>query len=322
MLGLTSLAQAQQKEPTAADLETARDLYKQGRELEKKGDLPGALEKLRAAHAVGRTPLTAIELARVEVLMGQLVEAREVCLGVARMPVASDESARAATARKDAAKLAEDLKGKVATVVISVTGVAAGDHLNVAIDGLAIPEAAIAEPRKVNPGKHTVTAHVDGGAEVQADVEVTASQTKEVSLAPPAAPVVVKPPDPTPIRPGPYLLPPPVVVAEHHKTSTAFAVIGFTVAGIGLIGGAITGGLTISRKNELDTLCAQGHCGKSDWSSLDDARALGDISTGLFVVGGVGLLTGILALALRSPSHAPAFTPQVGLGTLGVRGAF
>ena len=114
---LAGVAHAQ-REPTPADLETARDLYKQGRDLEKKGDLKGALEKLRAAHAVGRTPLTAIELARVEVQLGMVVEAREVCLGVARMPVASDESARSATARKDAAKLAEDLKAKVATVIV------------------------------------------------------------------------------------------------------------------------------------------------------------------------------------------------------------
>ncbi len=169
-VALSSVAHAQ-KEPTPADLETARELYKQGRELEKKGDLKGALEKLLAAHAVGRTPLTAIELARVEVQLGLVVEAREACLGVARMPVAADESVRATAARKDAAKLAEDLKAKVATVIVQIANVQAGDHVNVSLDGVAIPDVALSEPRKVNPGTHLLLAHVDGGAEVQCSVE-------------------------------------------------------------------------------------------------------------------------------------------------------
>lgn len=310
-----------QKEPSAADLETARGLYKEGRDLEKKGDLKGALEKLRAAHAVGRTPLTAIELARVEVQLGLVVEAREVCLGVARMPVASDESVRAAAARKDAAKLAEDLKAKVATVIIQLMGVAPSDHVTVSIDGVAIPDVALPEPRKVNPGKHTLIAHVDGGAEVQTDVEVGAAETKTVSLSPPPAPVVVTPPQDhgTPLTYQPIDRPQPPV---SHRVSNAFAITGFTVAGIGIIGGAIAGVLTMNRESELETRCQNQHCGPADWTALDNARGLGDASSVLFVVGGIGLLTGVLALALRSPNHTTGISPRVGLDSIGVDGAF
>ena len=62
-------------EPTAEDLASARELFKEGRALREKGDLPKALEKLRAAHALGQTPITGLELARTYVLVGRLVEA-------------------------------------------------------------------------------------------------------------------------------------------------------------------------------------------------------------------------------------------------------
>src|SRR5690606_27203790 len=72
----TALAQR-----TAQDIESARQLYNQGIELRDKGDLRGALDKLRAAHALGNTPITGIELCRTYAALRQPVEAREVCLG-------------------------------------------------------------------------------------------------------------------------------------------------------------------------------------------------------------------------------------------------
>src|SRR5512143_1729383 len=90
--------------PSAEDFATARALYKEGKDLRAAGDLKGALEKLKAAHALGHTPITGIELARTQVQLGLLVEARETCLGVARLAVESDETGRSADARKDAAK--------------------------------------------------------------------------------------------------------------------------------------------------------------------------------------------------------------------------
>src|SRR4051812_9895793 len=80
--------------PTAADLESARALVKEGRALRASGDVRGALEKFKAGHALGQTPITALELARTYEMVGALVEAREVCLSVARMPVERDETER------------------------------------------------------------------------------------------------------------------------------------------------------------------------------------------------------------------------------------
>src|SRR5258708_1177786 len=113
-------AYAQQHNASAQELETARTLYKEGKELRAKGDLPGALEKFQAAHALGNTPVTGIELARTYALVGQIVEARETCLYIARMPVAPDETEKSAEARADAAKLAEELRPRIPTLLVRV----------------------------------------------------------------------------------------------------------------------------------------------------------------------------------------------------------
>lgn len=76
--------------PSAADLESARELYKEGKVLRDKGDLQGALERFKAAHAYGQTPVTALELGRTHMQLQQLVEAREVLLSVGRMNVQPD----------------------------------------------------------------------------------------------------------------------------------------------------------------------------------------------------------------------------------------
>src|SRR5580692_1619828 len=121
------IGHAQAHVPTAQELETARSLYKEGKDLRAAGDLRGAIEKLRAAHALGNTPVTGIELARTYATAGKLVEAREVCLGIARTPVASDETEKSVDARAEAARLAEELRPRIATLVVDVTGLAAGE---------------------------------------------------------------------------------------------------------------------------------------------------------------------------------------------------
>ncbi len=85
----------------AADLEAARTLYREGKALRAQGDLVGALSKLKAAHELGRTPITGLELARTYEMLHLLVEARATCLDVATIPVASDETERSVTARSE-----------------------------------------------------------------------------------------------------------------------------------------------------------------------------------------------------------------------------
>ena len=153
-LAVPGVAHAQR---SAQDIESARQLYHQGLELRERGDLKGALEKLRAAHALGNTPITGIELCKTHAALRQPVEAREVCLGVARIPVLAQETARSQEARTEAGKIAEGERAKIGTLRIKITGVPAGWDPTVTVDGAVVPPAALHEPRAVNPGPVSYT---------------------------------------------------------------------------------------------------------------------------------------------------------------------
>src|SRR5262249_525427 len=147
--------------------------------LRDKGDLAGALDKLRAAHALAATPITGLELGRTYVAAGKLVEAREVFLGVGRLPVASQETARSTAARTSAAQLADQVRGRIPKLTVRVTG-ASPDAVTVTIDGSAVPSDALGAPRLVNPGKHDVVAAPSSGAHASASVELKEGEAREI----------------------------------------------------------------------------------------------------------------------------------------------
>jgi hypothetical protein len=302
--------------PSAEDFATARALYKEGKDLRASGDLKGALEKLTAAHSLGRTPLTGIELARTQVQLGLLVEARETCLGIGRLAVEPDETARSADARKDAAKLAEDLRPRIASLRVHVSPGAL-----VTIDGVQVPAVALGEARFVNPGHHVITAHVEGGATVSSTTDVAEGQTGEVSLSPPSAPIVVDQPKDTV-----HVEPPATAKPEKQQGLGALIIAGISVTGAGLALGAIGGVVALFGKSDLDGSCPNGQCSQSSFSALDSARTAALASTIGFSVAGGGLVLLVIGLVTHtSPKESMRglrILPDLGLNHVGLTGAF
>lgn len=303
--------------PTAQELETARGLYKEGKELRARGNLRGALEKLQAAHALGNTPVTGIELARTYVLVGQIVEAREVCLYVARMPVASDETEKSAEARTDAAKLAEELRPRIPTLHVTVQGLAPGETAHLSIDGVAIPDAAVGEPQKVDPGKHAVAIQVGrGGAarEVHAEAQVAEGQNADVVLTVPPVP----PPEP----------PAPPVHPTSAGASTALVRVGFATAIVGGAVGLLSGLTAWNKKSQLESECPTDACTTSGaQQDLSTAKTWGNVSTVAFAIGGAGVVVGVIGLLTgRSDGDvhgaSTGVSPWIGAGAAGLHGRF
>ncbi|MBX3223912.1 MAG: hypothetical protein KF795_25590 [Labilithrix sp.] len=325
VLGASGAAHAQR---TAQDLASARQLYNDGIELRDKGDMNGALEKFKAAHALGNTPLTGIELCRAHAALKQPVEAREVCLGIGRIAVLPEESQRSKDARSDAIRLAEAEKPKIGAIRIKVTGVPAGWQPTVVVDGATVPAAALNEPRAVNPGVHSVTAKVGSGPETRATLETHEGETKELELG-------VQPPpageEPAPVTaPGTQPPPPP------PEKKNTFATVTFAIAGISAAVGAVTGLVAMSNESELDKECKSKICGRDQWDALDSAKTLGNVSTVFFVVAGVAGITGLVSTiasgssksgslaprTAKAPASAIKVTPVLGLGGAGVHGTF
>jgi hypothetical protein len=313
---------------SAQDIESARQLYNQGMELRDKGDLKGALEKLRAAHALGNTPLTGIELCRTHAALRQPVEAREVCLGVARIPPLAQETARSQEARNEAGKIAEAEKPKIGSIRLKITGVPAGWEPTVTIDGAALPAAALAESRAMNPGVHQIVAKVGTGQETRATLETKEGENRDLEIA------VLPPPEgekPIPVGPRPNPEPPP------PEKKNTFATVSFAIAGIAGVIGTIGGLAAISGEGDLKDKCApnintgQKTCGRSDWDSLESAQAWANVATASFIIAGVALGAGLVSTLVSSSSKKttgqptkpkPTITPVIGLGGAGLRGSF
>jgi hypothetical protein len=318
-------ASAQAHAPTAQELETARTLYKEGKELRARGDLRGALEKLQAAHALGNTPVTGIELARTYVLVGQIVEAREVCLYIARMPVASDETEKSSEARLEAASLGEELRPKIPTLRVKIEGLHPGETAHLSIDGVSVPDAALTEPQKVDPGKHTVAIRVGEGAaarEARGESMVGEGQAGEVSLTVPPPPVVV--------RAVPAPVPVPETPQPHPSTTGPLLVkIGFATA---IAGGAVallTGFTAMNKVGQLSSECnAAKQCqdGTGGASDLATARTLATVANVALVAGTAGAVVGLIGLwRSRSTTDTVAgagVSPWIGVGAAGLDGRF
>ncbi len=307
---------------TAADLESARQLYNQGIELRDKGDTKGALEKFRAAHALGNTPLTGVELCKTHAALRQPVEAREVCLGVGRIPPLAQETARSQEARNEAARIAEEQRPKIGSLRLDIKGVPAGREPTVTVDGVAVPAAALSEPRAVNPGVHVVTARVGTGGETRATLETKEGETRQIELAvqPPPEGDVAPPPGGN--VPGQPYHPPP------EKKKNTFATVSYGVAGVSGALGLVFGIMAITAEGKLSDKCPQKNCARENWDDLDSAKASGTASTVFFVVSGVALGAGIVSSLVSSgkstqgQTNKPTVTPVIGLGGAGLNGTF
>jgi hypothetical protein len=309
-------APAVSAQPSTAD--AARALYVEGKALRQSGDLQGSLEKLGAAHALYATPITALELGRGFALVGRLRRAVEVLESIERLPVKPEESAKAAAARAEAKTLLAQYRARVARLVLKVEGGPA----RVRVDGEVVPGEALGAAWLVDPGPHRVEVEAD---ERRAGEDVRLGEGEErtltLRLPPPPPP---PPPLPTAAPPAPVVPPvaPPAPLPAPRRGPGALAITGFSVGGAGVLLGAITGALTLSRASTLKQVCRSGACLPD--ADLGTTQTLGDVSTGAFIVGGAGLSLGLGALLLQV-APAPRVTrvePWIGPAGAGLRGVF
>jgi hypothetical protein len=319
-----ALAQpAQPTQHSPADIAQARELFNRGKRARDAGDVKGALESLKAAHALAGTPITGLELAKTYVQLGMLVEARETLLGVGRLTVTAAETARSVAARDEATRLAEELERRIPAVTIRVAGVAP-DAASVTVDGVAIPSAALAAPRLVNAGPHTIAATA-GGSRDEAKIELHEGESKtvELKLTPaPATPLAA--PAPAPESASPPAAPAPS--EEPRRKTSPLVYAGFGVGAVALVAGAVTGVLAFSKASSVSGACSGLTCPRSVDGDLQTGRTMGDVSTIAFAVAGAGAAVGVAGLFLSTRETASPkvahVEPWISPGVAGLRGEF
>ncbi len=104
------------------------------------------------------------------------------------------------------------------------------------------------------------------------------------------------------------------------------AIVSFTAAGVGLLAGAILGGLALEDKGALDGECVptKSQCPKGAQGTIDGMNGLAAGSTAGFALGLAGLVAGtvIVVTGRKAPVGGASASVWVGAGSVGVRGAF
>lgn len=312
-------ASAQQAAPRpvgAAEKETARRLMEQGRERLAQHDDKGALEAFKAADDIMHVPTTGLMVASEQGALGMLVEARETLARVRHTPTAAGEPEAFQRARASAETLNQSIEGRIPSLRIEVRG--ASTEPEVTVDGVVLLPAVLKFPYRLNPGHHVIVAKTPRGrASSEADVREGESKDVVLQISESAAPAS---PPPGAVAPAP--------VTESRGPNT-LAIVGFGVAGAGVIAGTITGLLMFSKKSALDDGCPNNQCPPSTHSDYSAAYTMATLSTVSFIVAGVGAGVGIYGLLTRrhaapSPSTGSALTVEPWASTSGggLRGSF
>ena len=317
---------AARADPTAADRETARSLMQEGRDLRDKGDLRGALKRFKAADEIMQVPTTSLEVARAQVALGLLVEARDTIAAIRQRPAKPSDPAPFTEARAKAEDLDTSLNGRVPSVTVTVQGAAEGEQPAVTIDDVKVAAAAVGMPRSVDPGHHVVSAKTATAAGTQ-ELDVREGEQKKVDITLVSTGAPAPAPEPPPEPPEP---PPPAIVRSHSPTALTWAGIG--LAGAGAIAGSVAGALSMSKKSTLSGECPNHVCGPSAYSDLDSANTLATVSDIAFAAAGAGVAVVVVSLFVghdvaTEPAAAETPTalrvvPWLGLGAGGLRGTF
>lgn len=317
--------------PSAADVATGRELYKQGADALDQNKPNVAVDKLSQAWALVQTPVIGYDLARAHVALGHLVEAREAALAVQRLAVASGETARSTEARNEATKLAAQLEPRIPHVSIAIDGLA-GHEATVKLDGNVVPTAALAVARQANPGPHVATVETDDGRKGEGSVTLGENETKSISIKLGAPSADAPPPKPPQDNNKPIAVvttPPPADTSKTEKGGLSPLVwVGVGTIGVGAIVGTITGAMSLSeaatvKQNCTTTIGDKTICRPPYTDNLSNASTFSTVSTIAFVVAAVGIpivITGFV-LSGKSKSTAARIAPYVGPMS-GIRGEF
>lgn len=311
------------EEPNASDKETARALMKEGDAAMRAGDAKTALERYEAASTLVDVPSTRVAVARALEKLGRLIEARNVALAVTRTPAAPDEPKAFTKARAEASELAKAVLPRIASVKIQLEGKVPERGLRAEIDGKPIQASVITVTRRLDPGEHQIMVTATGYEPKTVTVTLAEGEKKVL-------PIELQE------RWSDGGAPPPVVDPETDTDESSegslspLVPIGFGVAGAGAIFGAITGVVSLGKTSDAEAQCVDGRCPASAQGDLDDAQTMATLSNVGFIVTAVGLGVGVVGIFLSGGSSdsgsagdaAVSIEPMVGVGSVGMRGAF
>ena len=296
--------------PTPAEKATARELVHLGNKYAAEENHDQALASYRAADAIMGVPTTALGVGRTLIVLGRLLEARDVLEAIASIPQTEAESAPFREARVEALELVGTLNDKIPRLKVNLP-----HDARVWLNGSPWKITKGMASRDLDPGVHHVRVERSDGSSIMRTVTLVQGGREELVVAndtrpesPPAAPA--KPP------------PAPIVVANEGSFHVPLFVTGAVVAGLGLVVGTSTGVVSLDLASSVDTRCDGTRCPADQRADVERATTLAHVSTVSFVVAGAGAALALIAVFVESPFTEAGLVVAVGPGSLSLGGSF
>lgn len=305
--------------------ERARKLAAEGFEALQQKNYAVAEDRFRRADALVHAPTLVVDHARALAGLGRLVEAHERYELVLREGVAPTAPWQWKLAYADAQRELEALKPRLAWLTLRVRG---PKEPVVLVDGKPVPIAALGVRRATDPGTHAVSVSAPGFEPKEEIVSLDEGQTLALELTLDPLPVAPHAPAAAPRAP---VSPEPPIEAEPQGRDKTLAYVLLGVGGLGIVAGAVTGGLALAAKSDLASRCSNGVCVPrsnrelgSYQKDIDEYHLWGTVSALSFAVGVAGAGAGATLLLLDGGDETVtgAVKAYVGVGTIGVQGRF
>lgn len=307
-LGLAMIipAQAAAQDPTEGELAAAREMFKDGKDLETKGAWADALAMFKKVAEVKMTPQVRFHIALCDEKLGRLVSA------INGFELAAQEAVRAGTSAAEVAENAPTraaaLRKRVAVVNLVVKGRLS--HSRILMDGAPVAAALLGSAIPVDPGRHTVELQTKGKVVFSKDLDLEEKDQETVDIE-------VNDVDPPPIVPkiATPAKPPPPEVPEDNPSKLPAVLVG-TVGILGFIGAGVFLGLRESTIAEVGATCKTGgkQCDPDLESVARDGEKYTTAVTALTIAGGVGLgAAGVLWIVSLPPSKDDPAKTKLGL---------
>lgn len=290
----------------AGDKASAESLFREGKQLMKDGNVDEACRKFEASWQADPAIGALLNLALCHQKQGKTASAWAEFTQAASIARRSGDEDRARGAQEHADKL----EPRLSYLTISVAQ--PPPELAVQRNGEDVAEGSLGTAVAVDPGAHEIVATAPGYTKWSTSITVGANGDRKAVQIPP-------------LEPGAADEPPPP--AGDGEPSPAQGIAGWTFLGVGAAGlavGAVLGIVATVQVGELeDPNCPDKECNLAGQEERDDAEAIANGSTAMFIIGGVFAATG-LVLLLTDDSGDDAGTDELSaalLPALGPTGA-
>ncbi|HEV8549337.1 MAG TPA: hypothetical protein VGQ57_09915, partial [Polyangiaceae bacterium] len=260
----------------------ARALGTAGVQAYQAGDYAAADDKLEKAYSLLQVPTLGLWSGRALVKLGKWVEATDRFLEVASLQVPAGEYAVQKQAQADATTELKELTARVPLVTVKVENAQLAD-CSISIDGQPVATSLLTAGRLMNPGSHVIEGK-RGTDVVRVSITVAEGDRTTASLKFPA-------PVATPAALTPVAATAPVAPEASASPGAAQRTWGWVtlgVGGAGLVVGAVTGGVALGKKHQIDdnSKCSGDRCAPSEQDLVDSYNGFNTVSSIAFIGGG------------------------------------